>query len=601
MTATIGHPPPPSERARRPPGAGDLPPPGRPSARLATATGGGPCPAIVMVLAIHYIATAGGAFYAFTDWTGIGDFNFIGLDNFVRIFEDPALIGSLKNTLFLAFGFLILTNVLGLVLALALNRTLKTRYLLRVAAVHAGRAQPAGRLLHLEVHLRLQRPAQRRPRLVRHGALQRTWLADPTLALWAILVVMAWQTTGMCMVIYLAGLATVPPEIEEAAAIDGAGTWSRFRHITVPVDPPVHRDRRDPHAHPGPARLRPGHGAHRRRARPAPPRPWPRRSTRRPSRSATSASAPRSRSADRHHPRLLGAPAAGHQRPLVRGRRRRCSATRRPPRSARCVVWIVALLSLLPFYFLVSTALKPDEELLTTSSSAPPSRPTVENFAEVLTGGRREQHPARPDEQRRSSPLGSIVGLVIFGSLAAYVLARTTQRWGTSRSTCSSSRSSCPTQLGLIPLYIGARTLGLVGTPWGMIVLYVGTLMPLAVFLYAGFFRGLPRDYEEAAAIDGASPGRVFSRVVLPLMAPATGTVAILTGLIVWNDFFTALIFLGGSDYQTLTVSMYYYVGSLVSAWNKIFAIVIISMVPILAFYLFAQKKFIQGFAGGIK
>ena len=65
-------------------------------------------------------------------------------------------------------------------------------------------------------------------------------------------------------------------------------------------------------------------------------------------------------------------------------------------------------------------------------------------------------------------------------------------------------------------------------------------------------------------------------------MSPATGTVAILTGLIVWNDFFTSLIFLGGSDNQTLPVSMYYYVGSLVSAWNKIFAIVIISMVPIL-------------------
>ena len=190
---------------------------------------------------------------------------------------------------------------------------------------------------------------------------------------------------------------------------------------------------------------------------------------------------------------------------------------------------------------------------------------------------------------------------MIFGSLAAYVLARTTQRWGTITFYLFLIAIILPTQLGLIPLYIGARTLGLVGSMWGMIILYVGTLMPLAVFLYAGFFRGLPRDYEEAAAIDGASPARVFFRIVLPLMAPATGTVAILTGLIVWNDFFTALIFLGGSDDQTLTVSMYYYVGSLVSAWNKIFAIVIISMVPILAFYLFAQKKFIQGFAGGIK
>jgi raffinose/stachyose/melibiose transport system permease protein len=264
------------------------------------------------------------------------------------------------------------------------------------------------------------------------------------------------------------------------------------------------------------------------------------------------------------------------------------------------IVWIVALLSLLPFYFLVSTALKPDEELLTTTSSAPPSRPTVANFTEVLTASG-QNNILLSLMNSVVITVGSIVGLVVFGSLAAYVLARTTRRWGSVAFYLFLVAIVLPIQLGLIPLYIGARTLGLVGTPWGMIVLYVGTLMPLAVFLYAGFFRGLPRDYEEAAAIDGAGPGRVFARVVLPLMAPATGTVAILTGLIVWNDFFTALIFLGGSDYQTLPVSMYYYVGSLVSAWNKIFAIVILSMVPILAFYLFAQKKFIQGFAGGIK
>jgi raffinose/stachyose/melibiose transport system permease protein len=264
------------------------------------------------------------------------------------------------------------------------------------------------------------------------------------------------------------------------------------------------------------------------------------------------------------------------------------------------LVWIAALLTLLPFYFLVITALKPDEELLTTGSSTPPSRPTVENFAEVLTGGG-DSNILLGLLHSVVITLGSIAGMVIFGSLAAYVLVRTTQRWGTVTFYLFLIAIILPTQLGLIPLYIGARQVGLVGSIWGMIVLYVGTLMPLAVFLYAGFFRNMPRDYEEAAALDGASPGRVFFRVVLPLMAPATGTVAILTGLIVWNDFFSALIFLGGSENQTLTVSMYYYVGSLVSAWNKIFAIVIISMIPILAFYLFAQKKFIQGFAGGIK
>jgi raffinose/stachyose/melibiose transport system permease protein len=264
------------------------------------------------------------------------------------------------------------------------------------------------------------------------------------------------------------------------------------------------------------------------------------------------------------------------------------------------VVWVAALIGLLPFYFLVSTALKPNEELLTTSASALPTRPTIENFTEVLTAGG-DSNILLGLWHSVVITVGSILGLVLFGSLAAYVLIRTTSRWGNVAFYLFLIAIILPVQLGLIPLYIGARTVGLVGSMWGMTILYVGTLMPLAVFLYAGFFRNMPRDYEEAAAIDGASPTRVFFRVVLPLMAPATGTVAILTGLIVWNDFFTALIFLGGSESQTVTVSMYYYVGSLVSAWNKIFAIVIISMVPILAFYLFAQKRFIQGFAGGIK
>jgi len=264
------------------------------------------------------------------------------------------------------------------------------------------------------------------------------------------------------------------------------------------------------------------------------------------------------------------------------------------------VVWVIALLVLLPFYFLIAMALKPDAELLTTSLSAPPSSPTFGNFVDVLS------------ESGQSSivlglvrsvivTVGSIVGLVFFGSLAAYVLARSTRRWGTLAFYLFLIAIILPAQLGLIPVYIGARQAGLVGSLWGLIIIYVGTLMPLSVFLYAGFFRGLGRDYEEAAAIDGAGPARVFFGIVLPLMAPATGTVAILTGLIVWNDFFTSLIFLGGSDNQTLPVSMYYYIGSLVSAWNKIFAIVIISMVPILIFYLFAQKRFIQGFAGGLK
>ena len=263
-------------------------------------------------------------------------------------------------------------------------------------------------------------------------------------------------------------------------------------------------------------------------------------------------------------------------------------------------IWIVALIWLLPFYFLIATALKGDQEALTSSPVAPPTSLNFNAFIEVLTTGGRNSIPLSILNSVIITG-GAILGLVLFGSIAAYVITRRTRRWTNLSFYLVLIAIILPAQLGTVPLYIGARTVGLTGNAIGMILLWIGILIPLAVFLYASFFRGLTTEYEEAAVIDGASPTQAFFRVVLPLMAPATGTVAILAGLIVWNDFFNSLIFLGGSTTQTLPVAMYTYVGGLVSAWNKIFAVVIISMVPILLFYMFAQKKFIQGFAGGLK
>jgi len=191
-------------------------------------------PAILAVVFIHYVATAAGAFFAFTDWTGLGDFSFIGLENFERILADPTLIGAVRNTLFLALGFVILTNVFGLLLALALNRGLKSRYLLRVLLFMPVVLSPLAVSYIWKFIFQFNGPLNLGLQAVGLGHLQKAWLADPQFSIWAVLVVMAWQTTGLVMVIYLAGLATVPPEIEEAAALDGAGVWGRFRHITIP-------------------------------------------------------------------------------------------------------------------------------------------------------------------------------------------------------------------------------------------------------------------------------------------------------------------------------------------------------------------------------
>ena len=266
------------------------------------------------------------------------------------------------------------------------------------------------------------------------------------------------------------------------------------------------------------------------------------------------------------------------------------------------VTILAAILLLAPFWILIMGAFKSGDQILTTSSFAPPTHPTLSNFTTLLSPSG-SQNGNIWDGLISSVIItaGSIIALVALGSITAYVLVRSTRAWSNRVYYLFLGAIVLPTQLGTLPLYIGARHLSLVGNPGGMILIYTGFLLPLSVFLYAGFYRRLPRDYEEAANIDGASRFKVFVRVVFPLMAPATGSVAILAGLIVWNDFFSALIFLNGSRWQTLPVVMYNYVGALVSQWNLVFAVVIISMVPILVFYVFTQKRFIQAYAGGLK
>jgi len=192
-------------------------------------------PAIVLVIGVHYVATLTGGFFAFTNWTGLGDWDFIGLDNFERIFQDPQLLGAVWNTLFLAFASVILTNVFGLLYALAINRMLKTRYLLRTLLFMPVVLSPLAVAYVWKFIFQFNGPLNGFLGFLGLEELQKVWLADPTWSIWAILITVVWQQTGFVMVIYLAGLASVPVEVEEAAALDGAGIWGRFWHVTVPA------------------------------------------------------------------------------------------------------------------------------------------------------------------------------------------------------------------------------------------------------------------------------------------------------------------------------------------------------------------------------
>ncbi|MFE8887075.1 carbohydrate ABC transporter permease [Pseudarthrobacter enclensis] len=192
-------------------------------------------PAVTLTIVVTYMATAFGAFFAFTDWTGLGSFKFVGFDNFVQVFKDPALVGSVRNTLFLAAGYVVFTNLFGLLFALALNRTLKTRFVLRALIFMPVVLSSVAVSFIWKFVFAFDGPLNQFLSAVGLDSLKQDWLANPSLALWCILAVMVWQNIGFVMVIYLAGLATVPVELEEAAGLDGAGVWQTFTGVVLPT------------------------------------------------------------------------------------------------------------------------------------------------------------------------------------------------------------------------------------------------------------------------------------------------------------------------------------------------------------------------------
>lgn len=257
---------------------------------------------------------------------------------------------------------------------------------------------------------------------------------------------------------------------------------------------------------------------------------------------------------------------------------------------------LFALVWLVPFYLLINLSLKPSNGDVYSSPFKPTSALSWNNYSTAWQGTA-SGSLGRGFENSVIITGCSVLGIVIIASISGYVLARRVGKIGSIVFGIFGMGLILPIQLGIIPLFSELEKLGLVGNYFGIILYYIGTMLPLAVFMYVGFVRALPRQCEEAAQVDGASRFRIFRSVVFPLLRPVTGTVAILTGLIIWNDFFTPLILLSGSTHATLPVVVYSLVGGLGSQWNVIFAAITISVVPLLIVFLLGQRQMMRGFA----
>ena len=155
-----------------------------------------------------------------------------------------------------------------------------------------------------------------------------------------------------------------------------------------------------------------------------------------------------------------------------------------------------------------------------------------------------------------------------------------------------------PFSILMMPLVKETSKIGL-ANPIGVIILYVVFYMPMNVMLYSGYLKNIPLAMEEAAEIDGASVWKTYWMVIFPMMKPMHATVAVLTALGTWNDVMTPLVIMSGSENTTLPLAQLNFQTQFGTNYNLAFASYLLSLIPILVFYIICQKQIIGGVANG--
>ena len=257
------------------------------------------------------------------------------------------------------------------------------------------------------------------------------------------------------------------------------------------------------------------------------------------------------------------------------------------------IALVVVLLGI-PLWLVVVTAGKSQGEAIQPDLTLPSHWQLWANLRQVWTDG-----------QVPGAFFGSLIivvptvaGVLILGSMAAWVLARRASRVTALLYALGISGIILPPAVITVVLLL--RQLGLAGTVIGMIGVYMGIYLSTVIFFVTGFVRTIPEALEEAAQIDGASPFAVFRRVVLPLLRPVLATATILICLYVWNDVFYAFFVVGGRvDTLPLNLFRVASAGLYLNNWHLIFAYVILMSLPLIAVFAVAQRRIISGITGG--
>ncbi|HEO8419519.1 carbohydrate ABC transporter permease [Niallia sp. FSL W8-0635] len=255
---------------------------------------------------------------------------------------------------------------------------------------------------------------------------------------------------------------------------------------------------------------------------------------------------------------------------------------------------ILGLLFLIPFYYVISNSLKSFSEIL-TNTSALPSSLQFENYINAFE----KLNFLKVFSNSLIVTIASNIVLVVFCSMAAYMLVRTKKKISNIIFMAFVAAMIIPFQSIMIPLIKTASNLNLLNSIWGLVFMYLGFGSGMTIFLYHGFIKGIPVELEEAAIMDGCSRFGVFWRIVFPLLKPITVTIIILNSLWIWNDYLLPSLVLQNPELRTIPLATFFFFGQYTKQWDLALAALMIGIIPLLIFFFSMQKHIIQGITSG--
>ncbi|MGH2706843.1 MAG: carbohydrate ABC transporter permease [Actinomycetota bacterium] len=267
-------------------------------------------------------------------------------------------------------------------------------------------------------------------------------------------------------------------------------------------------------------------------------------------------------------------------------------------RRASVALFLTALavggFSVLPFFWMLSTSLKPEEDIVRRVPVLWPSDPTLERYGRVLEVGFQ-----RALGNSALVALGTTAAAAVLAAAAGYALARFDLPLRRYLLVLVMSAQMFPIVALIIPMFVVLRSTGLLDSRLGLVVAYLSFTCPLAIWILKSFFETIPPELEEAAMIDGATRMGAMRRVILPLAGPGLAACAIFSFIAAWNEFLLALTFVKDEKMATMPVALQGFIGGFQADWGMIMAASFLFTIPVVAFFLLLHRRLVQGMVTG--